>query len=287
MLTASFVAALCAAGTKVRTGKRSAEQRALDHDNSTSSLTTVFLRFPAVPSFPGESDAGSPALYACEQRALIRDLRAKYDNARLSFHWVLLSGYQPHTTGSWPDLRAAQLASLALPYTGYASAVDLGDHLSPYGYSGVHPRWKKEVGQRMAASLAAVNYGAAVQWKGPQPADIVWPLPGSGVVVVRYDSADGANAGLFLNDTRQCDDCCTRGSAFALLTSDGRLRPAASTTVNAAAFVVVVQAPLPSGVSVVGVDHNYEMYPQCTLYNGEGWPQAPFHTMRYAQSTHE
>ena len=256
---------------------------ALDDIGSTPWLTAVLLCPSSVASFPGESDAGSPALYACEQRALIQDLRNKYDNARLSFHWVLLAAYQPHVAPGWAPFRAAQLSTLDVPYTGYASAIDLGDPTSPWG--GVHSRHKREVGERIARSLMAVNYGADVQWKGSQMAAITWPLSNSGAVVIAYDSRDAGNQGLHLNDTQACDDCCTRGQAFAVLTSEGKAAFANATTVYADAFVVVVQALLPPGVSVAGLLYNYEMYPQCALYNGEGLPQAPFQRLRYGEPT--
>ena len=219
----------------------------------------------------------------CLQEAFILDLRERYHNSRLSFHFVLLAAFTPHSVGgSWPAFRAAQLSTLALPYTGYSSAIDLGDPTSPWG--GVHSRYKLEVGLRMARSLLAVDYAQSELWQGPHPVDIVWPLPGSGVVLLRYGGV-GENGGLHLNGTKACDDCCGEGGgAWMVVGGDGKMRPANRSRVLEREGVVLVEAEMPAGVGVVGVAHAWEQYPQCVLYNGEELPQIPFLAMRYSSS---
>jgi len=134
----------------------------------------------------------------------------------------------------------------------------------------------------MGRSLLAVDYGAAIDWKGPHHSDIIWPLPGSTVILLRYDSSDSANHGLYLNATKGCDDCCVRGSPFAILDTDGKTR-IANTSVYASDFTVILHVQgMPAGVGIAAVQLHYEMYPQCALYNGEGLPQEPFQAMRYA-----
>ena len=233
--------------------------------------------------YQGESNAGNPLQYACLQTAFILDLRVKYEYARLSFHFVLLAAFTPHSQGGWPEFRQAQLSTLDVPFTGYASAIDLGDPASPYG--GVHSRYKQEVGQRMARSIAAVNYRLPIQWQGPIMADIVWPLPPASpraTVLVRYDPTHPANLGLHVNDTKECDDCCQRGSAFSVVMTGGRMVVANRTEVYAEEGVVVVQVDVPTGLEVTGLQHAWEMYPQCVMHNGDSLVQAPFQVMRYA-----
>lgn len=65
-----------------------------------------------------------------------------------------------------PDTREAQLEGLLLPRVTFATAVDLGDSLSPY--NDIHPRFKQEVGKRLATSTLAVAFGENLNYGYPQ-----------------------------------------------------------------------------------------------------------------------
>ena len=69
---------------------------------------------------------------------MIEDWRTKFSNFHLNFYFVLLAAYKEGGYPAWPLIREAQLAALALPYTGVASAQDLGDEKGPAG--AIHPR---------------------------------------------------------------------------------------------------------------------------------------------------
>ena len=58
--------------------------------------------------------------------------------------WLPLADNRPDGNG-WAELRASQAAALALPHTGMATAIDVGDAVD------IHPRNKRAVGQRLAA----------------------------------------------------------------------------------------------------------------------------------------
>jgi hypothetical protein len=96
------------------------------------------------------------------------------------------------------------------------AAYDLGDMGSPYPPAHVHYRNKTEVGRRLAMMLLHVQYALQwpagglndstyINWRGPVPT--VASNGGSGsAIVVSFATLDGA--GLFLNDTQDCWECC-------------------------------------------------------------------------------
>ena len=247
-----------------------------------SQLVTVCRSFFLCCRYQGESNAGAPTQYECLSRAFVLDLRRRYDNYQLSFHFVLIAGYGPHQPSGWPEMRRSQQTLLQLPYTGLGSAADLGDISSPCG--SVHPRYKQEVGERLSRSVMATVYGQSVVKDGPTVAKVSWPdaeaEAAAATVILQFDSSLPNNQGMYLNGTKQCDDCCSTGSAFALRTSDGQVRDANFTRVHAAAYIVLVTAELPAGVRVSGLEYDWEGYPQCTLYNSEMLPMLPFQQMR-------
>ena len=178
--------------------------------------------------YQGESNAGSPTQYECLSRAFVLDLRQRYANYQLSFHFVMLAGFGPHQPSGWPEMRRSQQTLLQLPYTGLGSAADLGDISSPCG--SVHPRYKQEVGERLSRSVMATVYGQDVVADGPTVAKVSWPDTEAeaavATIILQFDSSLPNNQGMYLNGTKQCDDCCSKGSAFAVLSSDGQVRDA-------------------------------------------------------------
>jgi sialate O-acetylesterase len=182
----------------------------------------------------------------------------------------------------WPKTRDAQLAALALPYTGVGSAQDLGDEKS--GLGAVHPRNKTILGERLALNALHQIYGRDVVYQGPTFADITWPLDGQAVqtVILRFHPSEPWNAGLQLLDTSGCDLCCAslERSAITVVTSDNVIRRA-EVTVVADAFVVLATVQLTSPqLRVVSVQHNWEEYPQCALYNAARLPHLPLNVTR-------
>lgn len=227
------------------------------------------------PSLPTLSHLTSPLL--------LRDWRRAFHDPGLYFYFVLLAGYKEGGDIAWPLIRDAQLAGLQEPRVRVATAQDLGDEASMAGgIKAIHSRNKTLVGERLAGLALADLYGRG-GGEGPEVSDVVWPMRGEGVVVMRYKGGEGRNEGLRLLDTSECDLCCgeVEGSAVVLVGSDGVGRRA-KVTVYAEAFVVVASVELEEGVEVVGVQLNWEAYPQCSLYNAELLPQLPLNIKRYA-----
>jgi len=127
--------------------------------------------------YQGEANAGSPAQanqYRVLFPTLIADWRSRWQQDNLSFYFVQLANYQwPTYTDNWPYTREAQaLALKTATNTGMAVAIDIGDYVGDYyGDNNVtntiHPRNKKDVGQRLALWALAKDYGSNVVCSGP------------------------------------------------------------------------------------------------------------------------
>ncbi|MEP6502573.1 MAG: sialate O-acetylesterase, partial [Betaproteobacteria bacterium] len=117
--------------------------------------------------YQGEANAGRAAAYADGFRHLIQDWRSQFGDPDMPFLFVQLAAFMPLAdnrpgAGSWAELRARQAAALALPHTGMATAIDVGNA------NDIHPRDKRTVGQRLA-TLALHELGLrAAPASGPR-----------------------------------------------------------------------------------------------------------------------
>ena len=118
--------------------------------------------------YQGESNAGSveQALAYREQfPAMIGQWRAQWNAPELPFLWVQLaswnSGGDQGDSSPWAVLRESQTATLSLPATGQAVAIDIGD------VGDIHPTNKQDVGKRLALAARHVAYGESLVHSGP------------------------------------------------------------------------------------------------------------------------
>jgi len=115
--------------------------------------------------YQGESNADRPEEYRTLFPALINDWRRNRDQGDFPFLFVQLPNFmeakpQP-SESNWALLREAQLKTLALPNTGMAVAIDIGE------WNDIHPLKKKEVGERLALLARKVAYGEDIVAAGP------------------------------------------------------------------------------------------------------------------------
>jgi sialate O-acetylesterase len=115
--------------------------------------------------YQGESNAGRAYQYRTLFPAMIKDWRSQwgYD---FPFLFVQLANFmktEPEPVESdWAELREAQAMTLALPKTGMAVIIDVGEA------DDIHPRNKQDVGKRLALSARRVVYGESnVVHSGP------------------------------------------------------------------------------------------------------------------------
>ncbi|MGA9120306.1 MAG: sialate O-acetylesterase, partial [Bacteroidota bacterium] len=98
--------------------------------------------------YQGESNAGSPAGYGDMFAAMITDWREKWGEGNFPFLFVQLPNYgeaiaYPSESGM-AAVREAQRHALALPNTGMAVTIDIGE------WNDIHPLDKGDVGKRLA-----------------------------------------------------------------------------------------------------------------------------------------
>jgi len=120
---------------------------ALGHNGLIAPLQGLSVR--GVLWYQGEENAGRAAAYADGFKRLIQDWRGQFGDPNLPFFFVQLASWLPTAENKpdgngWAELRASQAAALALPHTGMATAIDVGDAMD------IHPRNKRTVGQRLA-----------------------------------------------------------------------------------------------------------------------------------------
>ena len=109
--------------------------------------------------YQGESNAGRAGDYQALLTSLIADWRAHAHQPALPFIYAQLPNFmavrkEPGESG-WAALRDAQRRTLAVPHTGMAVLLDVGE------WNDIHPLDKQTVGHRLALAAERVAYGDA------------------------------------------------------------------------------------------------------------------------------
>lgn len=107
--------------------------------------------------YQGESNAGHPQDYQALLTGLIADWRQQLQRPELPFIYAQLPNFmavrkEPGESG-WAALRDAQRRTLAVPNTGMAVLLDVGE------WNDIHPLDKQTVGHRLALAAEKVAYG--------------------------------------------------------------------------------------------------------------------------------
>jgi sialate O-acetylesterase len=198
--------------------------------------------------------------------ALIRDWRSKW-GADLPFLFVQLANWTkalPEPAESdWAELREAQAQALALPRTGMAVAVDLGEA------DNIHPANKQDVGHRLALVARQVAYGDnQVVAAGPtyqrmavqgHKVKLTFANPGSGL------EAKGSDGSL---------------KGFAVAGADRQFHWAKAQVQGKTVTLTCDAVPTP-----VAVRYDWANNPDGNLYNKEGLPAVPFRTDQWPGMT--
>ncbi|MFN8251123.1 MAG: sialate O-acetylesterase [Ferruginibacter sp.] len=104
--------------------------------------------------YQGESNVGSPSTYNRLLTTMIKSWRKQWGDD-FPFYFVQVAPYNYETTNVCALLREAQTKVLALEKTGMVVTSDLVDNIND-----IHPKLKKEVGERLAALALAKTYAA-------------------------------------------------------------------------------------------------------------------------------
>ncbi|MCH7412410.1 sialate O-acetylesterase [Belliella sp. R4-6] len=115
------------------------------------------VTFKGILWYQGESNAGQAELYEKQLISLINGWREEWKKPKLPFLYVQLPNFmevvdQPQES-EWAEMREVQRKTLAIPHTGMAITIDVGEA------NDIHPLDKKTVGDRLALQAAQLVYG--------------------------------------------------------------------------------------------------------------------------------
>ncbi len=204
--------------------------------------------------YQGESNADRAAEYRALFAATITAWRAHFGQDELPFLWVNLADFKrPFDPGgrSFAFLREAQTQTLALPHTGQALAIDLGDP------NDIHPTNKQEVGRRLALLAKNRVYGLTTADTGPTFLAAV--REGAALRVSFAHASDG----LVAHDQPV--------QSLEIAGADRVFRPATAQIIRDTLLV-----SSPAVREPVAVRYAWTNAPVANLYNGSGLPAAPF-----------
>ena len=225
------------------------------------------LPFPikGVIWYQGESNANEiaqAAAYREQLATLIRSWRQEWGGelGDFPFLWVQLPNFGagdtvPPASAAWATLRESQTAALALPNTGQAVTIDVGEP------DDIHPRNKQDVGARLALVARSVAYGQHVVSSGPVYREHTIR---DGTVEVTFDHTDGGLVSRVPGDVL----------GFAVAGEDRRFAWAHARIEGSR--VVMWSESVRQPVAVRYAWSNSPPTP--SLYNGAGLPAAPFRT---------
>jgi sialate O-acetylesterase len=206
--------------------------------------------------YQGESNVDQAAQYRLLFPAMIESWREARGREDLPFLFVQLAAFLARQDepgdSAWAELRESQAAALALPHTGMAVAIDVGDA------EDIHPKNKREVGRRLALLALRDVYGRDLHAEGPTFAGLELEGPR---VRVRFDQAEGLMAAGGL----------VRG--FALAGDDGVFHRAEGRIEGDSVVLTSPEVPAPTAVRYAWADN-----PEATLTSGAGLPAVPFRT---------
>lgn len=209
--------------------------------------------------YQGESNTQYPLQYRTLFPALIADWRHHW-GYRFPFLFVQLAGFDPNKSESeasrWAELREAQAMTLAIPNTGMATAIDLGEAHD------VHPKNKQDVAHRLALSAIKVAYGEDVVYTGPTYQSMV--IEHNNIRVKFSNTAHGL----------QVKDSYGYLRGFEIATVDGDYTLARANLVGqdeVEVYAGTIKNP-------TNVRYDWKNMPDGNLYNSEGLPALPFKT---------
>lgn len=208
--------------------------------------------------YQGESNADRAQQYATLFPAMIQDWRARWGQGDFPFFFVQLAPFmrivKEPGDSAWAELREAQrLTSIRVPNTAMAVITDVGEELD------IHPRKKKEVGDRLALAARKLAYGESIIYSGPTFKEL--KIDGN-KAIIHFDNLGG---GLVAKDGPLV--------GFTIAGSDNKFFNATAEIVG---DTIVVQAPeVPAPVHV---RFGWANFPVVNLWNQAGVPASPFRT---------
>ncbi len=210
--------------------------------------------------YQGEANAGDGYGYRKLFPAMIKSWRENWQQGDFPFYFVQLANFmarkdQPGDS-AWAELREAQTMTLALPNTGMAVIIDIGEA------EDIHPKNKQDVGKRLALSALAQTYGEKIEFLGPFYKSMKVE---DGKIRLSFDHI---GSGLEAKGGKL--------SGFAICGEDKKFVWAEAQIDGNEIVVSSANVKEPVAVRYAWADN-----PDCSLCNKEGIPASPFRTDKF------
>ncbi|MBW7893708.1 MAG: sialate O-acetylesterase [Opitutaceae bacterium] len=205
--------------------------------------------------YQGEANGERGAEYRTLFPTMIRQWRAEFGQGDLPFGFVQLANFERPVDKSgqqWAFLREAQTAALALPATGMAVTIDIGDPQN------IHPKNKQEVGRRLALWAGAHLLGELNAFTGPKFTGM---------------EIEGAQLRLRFSEGQGLRTAGPVPTGFEVAGANRRFVPAMARIEGGTVVLTAtgMQAP-------VAARYAWRNAPEANLCNADGLPAAPFRT---------
>jgi len=213
--------------------------------------------------YQGESNAEFGYQYRKVFSTMIQQWRTSWGEGDFPFLFVQLASYAPGTKSkpdAWATLRESQEKTLALPKTGMAVAIDIGESYD------IHPKNKQDVGRRLALAAESIAYGRKVEYMGPT-----------------YKSLKADKGMLRLQFSHLAGGLVVRGQnllGFEIAGQDRQFFPADAKVEGEEVVLTSSRVAEP-----VAARYAWANDPKCNLYNKAGLPAPPFRSDDWTVST--
>lgn len=216
--------------------------------------------------YQGEANAGRAVEYRKAMPLLINDWRKRFQQPAMPFYFVQLTSFNSANGNSnngstWAELREAQAMAAALPHTGMAVTIDVGEATD------IHPRNKQDVGKRLAALALQKTYGINKVASGPVYKTM--QVQGHKAVI----QFTGVGKGL----TAKQDAI----AGFEIAGADQHFYPAKASIAGTTVVLVADEVAKPVAVRYAWADDDSN----ANLFNKDGFPAAPFRTDNWKAKT--
>ncbi len=247
-----------------RTPRRPGAPLGPGHPHSPAGLYNAMIA-PLIPYgiggaiwYQGESNVSRAYQYRKLFPAMIKNWRNDWGQGKFPFLFVQLANFRavnPQPSESdWAELREAQLMTLALPNSGMAVIIDIGEA------DDIHPKNKQDVGKRLALWALAKSYGKELVYSGP----IYKSMKIEGDRAILY--FDHVGGGFVAGPDEPLKGFAIAGADRKFVWADAKID-------GDSVVVSSDEVPAPAAVRYAWADN-----PVCNLYNEEGLPASPFRT---------
>ncbi|MBD1385315.1 hypothetical protein IDJ75_08495 [Mucilaginibacter rigui] len=200
--------------------------------------------------------------------ALIKGWRAEFNQGELPFYYVQITPFDDDGGGN-PTLnylakfRETQAnVRTSVPAAGMVITMDAGE------VTNHHPKYKKQVGDRLALLALSNTYGKPVQSVGPQYASFT---PNGNSVTVNFTSGTATGLNTIGN--------APINQFFFVAGADQVFRKATATI---SGDKIILTAPNGTPLPVAAVRYAFTNFPITNLQNAAGLPMEPFRTDSWA-----